>query len=237
MSFALPRRRGLFVALCAVLGAMLLSGQRAGTRGDASAADAVAGADSGVVRVEAIGCQRALLGTGFLVDRQHVATAAHVVGGARRINLKQGARTVGAGTIVGADSSRDVALVRTDVPIDGHVFSLANRRPQTSERVAALGSSTGRPPAVHRGFVRGRAHKLAGSGAVGQPLIQTDAAVHHGDSGGPLLSTADGSVLGMVSMSNAKGGRPSFAVSSSDAGPLLARWRADPEAVPQTPCP
>ena len=96
---------------------MLLSGQRAGQRGDASAADPVARVDSGVVRVEAVGCRNALLGTGFLLDRHHVATAAHVVGGARTINLKQGSGTVARGTVVGADPSRDVALVRTDAPI------------------------------------------------------------------------------------------------------------------------
>jgi serine protease Do len=161
-----------------------------------------------------------------------VATAAHVVGGARRIHLKQGERTVGAGTIVGADSSRDVALVRTDVPIDGHVFSLARRRPQVSERVAALGFPRGRPLVVRRGLVRGIAHTVP----AGKRLIQTDAAMEHGDSGGPLLSVADGSVLGMLNLSSTSGGTPSFAVSSSEAGPLLARWRSDPEAVPQRPC-
>jgi S1-C subfamily serine protease len=232
LSFALPRRRGIFVAVCAVLGAMLLSGQRAGTRGDASAAAAAGHADSGVVRVEAIGCQRALLGTGFLVDRNHVATAAHVVGGATRINLRQGSRTVGAGTIVGADWSRDVALVRTDAPIDGHVFSLAERRPQVSERVALLGFPRGRPLVERRGLVRGIAHIVP----AGKRLIQTDATMQHGDSGGPLVSVADGTVLGMLNMSSTSGGTPSFAVSSSDVGPLLARWRADPEAVPQRRC-
>lgn len=232
LSVVPPRRRGVFVALCAVLGAMVLSGQRAGERGDASAA----GVDSGVVRVEAVGCHEALLGTGFLLDRHHVATAAHVVGGAQRINLKQGSRTLAKGTIVGADPSQDVALVRTDAPLSGHVFSLAKRAPQKSEGVTAVGFPLGRPLAVRRGSVSGIAHKLSAGGAVGQPLIQTDAPIHHGDSGGPLLSTADGSVLGMVNMSSAKRGGPSFAISSSVAGPLLARWREDPEAVPQRPC-
>jgi S1-C subfamily serine protease len=215
---------------------MLLSGQRAGQRGDASAADPVARVDSGVVRVEAVGCRNALFGTGFLLDRHHVATAAHVVGGARTINLKQGSGTVAKGTVVGADPSQDVALVRTDAPIDGHVFSLANRAPQKSETVAAIGIPSGQPPAVRRGSVRGIAHKLSATGAAGQPLIQTDTRIRHGDSGGPLLSTKDGAVLGMVNMSSANGGRPSFAVSSSVVAPLLARWRTDPEAVPQRPC-
>jgi serine protease Do len=227
-----PRRRGVFVLACFALVAMLLSGQGAGPRGDATAADMVARVDSGVVRVEAIGCRKALLGTGFLVDRRHVATAAHVVGGATRINLKQGSRTVGAGTIVGADPSNDVALIRTAAPIDGHVFSLSKRRPHMSEGVAALGFPPGRPMAVRRGFVRGIAHTMP----AGKRLIQTDAAIEHGDSGGPLLSVSDGSVLGMLNLSSTSGGTPSFAVSSSDAGPLLARWRTDPEAVPQRPC-
>lgn len=232
---ASPRLRGVFVGSCAVLGALLLSGRGEAQHGAASAADMVARVDSGVVRVEARSCGKALLGTGFLLDSRHVATAAHVVDGAARIYLKQGARTIASGTIVGADDARDVALVRADAPIDGHVFSLAKRAPQAREGVAALGFPLGRPLVVRRGSVKGMARTLP-AGDASRQLIQTDAAVHHGDSGGPLLSVADGSVLGLVNLSSASGRGPSFAVSSHEAGPLLSRWRNDPEAVPQPPC-
>jgi S1-C subfamily serine protease len=84
--------------------------------------------------------------------------------------------------------------------------------------------------------MRGFAKLVASGGRAGQPLIQTDAAVQPGDSGGPLVSARDGSVLGFVDLSAAAPGGPSFAVEARAARPLLARWRRDPEAVPQRRC-
>jgi putative serine protease PepD len=226
---------GSCAAICALL---LLAGPGAAGRvAPVSAADALQRVDSGVIRIEAWGCGRVVLsGSGFLVDDQHVATAEHVVAGAGRIVLRQGDRIVGSGTIAGADSAHDIALLRADRRIPGHVFSLSQRAPRAREGVAALGFPLGRPLTVARGMVHGTARMVAADGRAGEPLIQTDAAVHHGHSGGPLLSLSDGSVLGMVDLAAARGAPRSFAVSSFVAAPLLARWRRDPEAVPQQPC-
>ena len=235
---AAARGRRLLVGSCAAASALLLfpGGGSSGRGAPASLADVVRRVDSGLMRVETRGCGRALSGTGFLVDSRHVATAEHVVDGALRIGLMRGGRLVGRGTIVGADAAHDLALVRTDRPIAGHVFSLSRRRPRMSEDVAALGFPLGRPLTVARGFVRGTARTVPAGGAAGQPLIQTDAAVNHGDSGAPLVSVSDGAVLGMVNLSSARAGGPSFAVSARVAEPLFAGWRSDPEAVPQRPC-
>jgi S1-C subfamily serine protease len=221
-----------------VLAALSLSvsGRGAAHRMDQSFSDMVARADSGLVRIQAKGCGRALFGTGFLIDSRHVATAAHVVDGATRIDFQQRGRTVAAGTIVGSDPARDIALVRTDRPVRGHALSLSNRPPRIAEDVAALGFPLGRPLAVARGFVRGTAQTVPAAGSASQQLIQTDASVQHGNSGGPLLAVSDGTVLGMVNLSSASGGGLSFAVSALAVGPLLERWRSDPEAVPQKPC-
>jgi serine protease Do len=186
---------------------------------------------TGLVRIETTSCGAKLVGTGFLVDARHVATAEHVVAGATRIVLRRGGRVLGAGTIAGADRGLDVALVRSDRPIGGHVFSLSDRRAHDGERLSALGfreSAEGR--------MRGFARLVARGGRKGQPLIQTDAAVRAGDSGGPLVSTHDGSVLGLVDLSSTAPGGPSFAIEARVARPLLARWRHDPEAVPQRRC-
>jgi len=44
-------------------------------------------------------------------------------------------------------------------------------------------------------------------------------------------------VVGMIDLSSAAGtGNPSFALSARELAPLVSRWRADPEAVPQRPC-
>ena len=186
---------------------------------------------SGLVSIETRSCGAKLVGTGFLVDRRHIVTAEHVVAGATRIVLKRGGREIGRASLAGADRGLDVALIRSDRTVDGHVFSLSSRSPRTGERVSALGFRSS--PA---GRVRGFARLLARGGEVGQPLIQTDAPVRAGDSGGPLVSAHDGAVLGFVDLSSTARGGPSFAVEARTAGPLVARWLKDPEAVPQRRC-
>ena len=216
--------RWIFAApVLVVAGVLLLSSTGSGQRVPAR---------SGVVRIETASCGARLVGTGFLVDSRHVATAEHVVAGATRIVLRRrDGRVLGAGTIAGADRGLDVALIRSDRAISGHVFSLSGRPPRAGEPLSALGSGQSR-----RGRMRGFARLVARGGRAGQPLIQTDASVHAGDSGGPLVSARDGSVLGLVDLSATAPGGPSFAVEARAAAPLLARWRHDPEAVPQRRC-
>jgi serine protease Do len=226
------RGRLALVGSLVLVGALLITSRGAAHRVAPSFRDVVARTGSGLVRIETMSCGRELLGSGFLIDSRHVATAAHVVDGATRIDLKQGGHRIGEGTIVGADAARDVALVKTDAPIHGYVFSLSNRQARMGDDVAALGFPLGRKLAVARGFVRGTAHTVP----AGLRLVQTDAALQHGDSGGPLLSVTDGAVLGIVNLSSASSGGPSFAVGARDFAPLLSRWRRDPEAVPQRPC-
>jgi S1-C subfamily serine protease len=228
--------RWLFVGSCAAVCALLaLAGSGAAGRG-VPPRSVLQRAQSGVIRVEASGCGRMLSGSGFLVDDRHLATADHVVAGADRIVLRQGRRTVAVGTLAGADSAHDVALIRTDRRIRGHVFSFARRAPHLREDVAALGFPLARRLTVARGSVRGTARILAAGGRAGQELIQTDASVHNGHSGGPLVSLSDGAVLGLVDLSSVGRAPLSFAVSARVAAPLLSRWRRDPEAVPQEPC-
>jgi S1-C subfamily serine protease len=216
--------RWFFVGSCATICALPLlvpqsgSGQRVSPQ-------------SGLVRIETLSCGAKLIGTGFLVDGRHVATAAHVVTGATRIVLRRDGRVLGAGTIAGADRGLDVALVRSDRPIAGHVFSLSGRSPGAGERLSALGFGS-----RAEGRMRGFARLLARGGRTGRPLIQTDASVRAGDSGGPLVSSRDGSVLGLVDLNSTAQGGPSFAVEARTAQPLLARWLHDPEAVPQRRC-
>jgi serine protease Do len=229
--------RWFFVGSCAAICALLLLGGRGAAGQRTPSPSLLERAQSGVVRVEASSCGRVLSGTGFLVDDHHVATAEHVLAGAGRIVLRQGRRVVAIGTLAGADSAHDVALIRSDRRIRGHVFSLSSRSPRVSEGVAALGFPLGRPLTVARGSAHGTARMVAAGGRAGDELIQTDAAVRQGHSGGPLLSLSDGAVLGMVDLS-ATGRAPlTLAVSSRLVAPLLARWRRDPEAVPQRPCP
>src|SRR4051794_41369796 len=99
---------------------------------------------SGLVRVETVSCGSKLVGTGFLVDARHVATAEHVVAGASRIVLRRGGRVLGAGTIAGADRGLDVALVRADRPIGGRDVFPSGARGLPRGRRAGAGVSAAR---------------------------------------------------------------------------------------------
>jgi serine protease Do len=222
------RRVVVAVGSIAVAGALLVT-----TRGAADRANRPI--DSGVLRVESASCGRTMLGSGFLVDRRHLVTAAHVVAGADAIALTRDGRVVAHGTILGADTASDVALIRLDNPIPGHALTLSGSAPKAGDAVFAVGYPRGAPLTVARGAVQGVATTVPAAGVIRRPLIQTDASVNQGESGGPLVS-ADGAVLGMVDLSSTKGAGPSFAVGARDVAPLIARWRNDPEAVPQRPC-
>jgi S1-C subfamily serine protease len=223
------RRVVVVVVLSAVAGALLLTTRGAADRPKRSV-------ENGVVRVESSSCGRTMLGSGFVVDRRHVVTAAHVVDEASAIALTRDGRVVARGTIVGADAARDVALIRLDRSIRASALTLSRRAPKPGDAVVAAGYPHGGPLTMARGSLRGTATTVPSSGVLSRPLIQTDAFVSHGESGGPLVSGADGEVLGMLDMSSTREGGPGFAVGTRDLAPLVARWRSDPEAVPQRPC-
>jgi hypothetical protein len=66
-------------------------------------------------------------------------------------------------------------------------------------------------------------------------LVQTDAAVNPGNSGGPLMAD-NGSVVGLVDLGTSQANGLAFAVSSLVAGPLLQAWRQAPQPVSATSC-
>src|SRR3954447_25809470 len=121
--------RGRVVAVAGslvVAGALLLTTRGAADRPSASLA-------SGVLRVESRSCGRTMLGSGFLLDRRHLVTAAHVVDDAGAIALRRDGRVVARGGVGGAPSAADVALLRLDPPVDGHAFALSKRAPRDGE--------------------------------------------------------------------------------------------------------
>jgi S1-C subfamily serine protease len=160
----------------------------------ANLAELVARASPAVVGVE----HRRGQGSGVVVAQDgFVLTNAHVAagGGALRVRLP-GARAV-RGEVVGADERTDLAVVRADAG-DLPSLPLSTRRLRVGEVVLAIGNplgfersvSTGVVSALHRNLQAPREGILEG-------LVQTDAAVNPGNSGGPLVD-ASGAVVGIT---------------------------------------
>ena len=132
------------------------------------------------------------VGTGVVLSRDGlVLTAAHVVVGAERIQVKlHGAEDPARARLVFSDELSDVALVR----IDGPAVSLAAARLGDSdavrkgETVYAVGNPAGLEWSLSVGVVSGRRSlRLVFGGTVEGEVIQTDAALAPGSSGSPLF--------------------------------------------------
>ena len=191
---------------------------------------------TGVIKIRVANCDGTATGTGFLLSPSLVATVDHVVDGASQIELLQNGSVVAEGTVIGADPQRDLALVRTNAPLQGYHFTLAKRAPRLGEGVAAFGFPLELPLTVTRGSVSGLDRSINIEGIERRSLVQTDAALNPGNSGGPLISTDTDEVVGLVDAKNVSASGIGFAVSAAVAEPLLAAWRVSPQPIPSNGC-
>ncbi len=144
--------------------------------------------------------QTAALGTGFAIDTHgDILTNQHVIGGARSINVQfQSGASVSA-KLVGQDPSSDLAVIHVNVAASQlHPLTLGNAATvRVGQPVLALGTPFGYTESASAGIVSGLGREIQSpNGFTLSNAIQTDAAVNHGNSGGPLLNQA-GQVIGI----------------------------------------
>ena len=142
------------------------------------------------------------VGTGVvIVNRGTILTNLHVVAGAGRIRVTFADGLESDARVVSQRPESDLAVLQAEtVPDD---LAAAVMRPRADLRpgdtVVAVGFPFGIGPSVSAGVVSGlkREYRSAGGERVLSDLIQFDAAVNPGSSGGPLLNAA-GEVVGIV---------------------------------------
>jgi S1-C subfamily serine protease len=188
----------------------------------------------GVVRIETVSCDGQGVGTGFLLSPTLVATVNHVVDQSSAISLVIGGQRT-SGTVIGNDTNRDLALVRADKPLTGHQFTLSRTTPDVGSQVAAIGFPIGDPITLTQGGISGLDRSTTIDNAERTGLIETDAPVNPGNSGGPLL-TPSGEVVGLVDALNTQANGIAYAVPASTAAPLFDTWKASPMQVPSAQC-
>ena len=140
-------------------------------------------------------------GSGFVVSKDGlIVTNDHVVDGASQVQVKIGTSDKAqAAQVVGADPSRDLALLK----VDGHDLPTLSLADSSSVSVGdptyAIGNPFGLDHTLTTGIVSALQRSLqAPDGATISGAIQTDAALNPGNSGGALLN-ADGQVIGVNS--------------------------------------
>jgi len=142
------------------------------------------------------------LGSGFVLDKEgHIVTNFHVIDGATSIVVRFSNDDTLKAKLVGSDPSTDVALLKVDASADALTpLTLADStRVEVGDAVVAIGNPFGLERTVTTGIVSAlqRAVKAPNGYSIDH-VIQTDAAINHGNSGGPLLDTR-GDVIGINS--------------------------------------
>jgi S1-C subfamily serine protease len=142
------------------------------------------------------------LGSGFVIDKDgHIVTNFHVIDGADEVYVNFSRDDRLKARIVGVDPSTDLALLK----IDQHRRALSpiplgnSDAVRVGDEVVAIGNPFGLERTVTRGIVSALQRQIqAPNGFAIDKVIQTDAAINQGNSGGPLLD-AQGRVIGVNS--------------------------------------
>ncbi|NWF81474.1 MAG: trypsin-like peptidase domain-containing protein [Chloroflexi bacterium] len=171
-----------------------------------SAAGASSHSDSAVAAVQKVapavvtvivrGAQGQGSGSGVIIsDQGYILTNNHVVEGATRLSVLFADSTLQQARLIGTDPLNDIAVLRVDGAVPGVAVIGDSTALQPGETVLAIGSPLGNfRNTVTAGVVSALNRSLPGSGMEG--LIQTDAAINSGNSGGPLINLA-GEVVGI----------------------------------------
>lgn len=174
-------------------------------------------ASPSVVHIEATSFGETRRGSGFIYDRQgHILTNAHLVKDADAIAVTlRNAFTLEA-ALLGSDSFSDLALLKISAPADrlSPLRIGESATVKVGQRAISIGNPFGLKTSMTAGIVSGLGRTLpsaalidagAASGFDNPAIIQIDAAIHPGNSGGPLLDSK-GLVIGIsTAMQSATG--------------------------------
>jgi S1-C subfamily serine protease len=168
-------------------------------------------------------------GSGFVIDEEgHVVTNQHVVDDAQSLNvtMRDGSRYTA--TVVGSDPSTDLAVIKVNAPASKLTpLELGDSSAvRVGDAVIAIGSPFGLDGTVTTGIVSALSREVeAPNNFAIDDTIQTDAAINHGNSGGPLLNTR-GEVIGVnAQIRSESGGNDGvgFAIPSNTVKEIASR--------------
>jgi S1-C subfamily serine protease len=163
--------------------------------------------------------QQTAEGSGFVIDKQgRILTNAHVVAGATSVVVAFEDGVSAKATVLGRDALYDLAVVKVDVPqSELHPLKLGSvASVQVGDPVVAIGNPFGYAQTVTAGIVSAKGRLIPspeGNNKFIPGAIQTDAAINHGNSGGPLIDR-HGDVIAI----NAQIADPSTTGTNANAG-------------------
>jgi S1-C subfamily serine protease len=182
-------------------------------------------------RPGSVAANEAGLGSGVLIDKDRVLTAAHVVQVADTVSVQLASGETLSAKVVASVPSADLALIQLErAPMKVSIATLGDSDAvQVGDEVLVVGAPLGMSHSLSVGHISGRRveQKLHG-GFAGFELLQTDASINPGNSGGPMFDMA-GNVVGIVShiiFGEAGAGGLGFVATSNMAKALVLSGKA-----------
>ncbi|CDZ25508.1 trypsin-like peptidase domain-containing protein [Neorhizobium galegae] len=157
-------------------------------------------------------------GSGFAISPDGlIITNHHVVAEVKTVRIRSANGAVGQGAVLGRDADTDIALVRADMDVQAWARLGDSQKLRRGHIAIAIGNPLGFDWSVTSGVVSALGRSMRSStGRLIDDVVQTDAALNPGNSGGPLVS-ASGEVVG-VNTAVIRGAQGiAFAVASNTA--------------------
>ena len=215
-----------------------LPGQSAKLPSQAKARVMAEKAEPATVKVVGSGCGRQGSGSGVVISKGYVVTNAHVVAGASFIQVESSGRRYEA-VPVKVDADLDAALLYAG-GLDAPALAFADADPERGDRGVALGYPGGGTFTAVRASVNreilARGRDVYGNVSVTRQVLELNARVNPGNSGGPLVM-ANGRIGGIIFAESPSDPKVGYALAAEEVEasvkPALGRTRA----VSSGPCP
>jgi hypothetical protein len=168
------------------------------------------------------------VGSGFFIAPNIVATTSHQVSGATRISITGENTQSQDAKLVGMSEAQGLALLEVQ-SAKQTPLALSRTMPHIGEEVFTIGCPLGYEHSITRGAIGHAERKIDG-----KDLIQMDMSVVSGNSGGPLVHSASGAVVGIVYGYLRQASNISFALPSREIDAVVAARGISITPAPQT---
>jgi putative serine protease PepD len=180
------------------------------------------------------------LGSGFIVNAGgEILTNNHVISGSQKVEVMLPDQTRYPATILARDPPNDLALIKIQPKHSLRFLSLGDSdRIQVGQKVLAIGQPLGLEGTLTTGIVSSLGRTIGSeNGRELEGMIQTDAAINQGNSGGPLLDSS-GTVIGINTAIYSQSGGSigiGFAMPINRAKTMLDAYRSGKNLEPAGP--